>query len=78
MEMNPGCLAQDQIDTNELTVSYVKAEEVNLWTCWEIEESNRGHFVPAAYNLTTELPRPLSAFLNNFYTVINNTNLDIS
>ena len=29
-EMNPGCRAQDQLNTNEPTMPYVKAQEINI------------------------------------------------
>ena len=57
-EMNPGCRAQNQLTTNEPTMPYVKAQEINLWTYWAIGESNTEPFEPAASGLTTELQRP--------------------
>ena len=34
--MNPDFQAQDQLSTNETTAPYLKAQEINLWTCWAI------------------------------------------
>ena len=47
-EMNPGRRAQDQLNTNEPTAPYVKAQESNLGTCWVIGESNLGPFASEA------------------------------
>ena len=58
--MNPGCRAQDQLNTSGPTAPYVKAREINLCTCWVIGESNSGPFARAASGLTTGPPRHLN------------------
>ena len=57
--MNP----QDQLDANESTALYVKAREINLWTCWVNGELNPGRLTPAASGLTTDLPKSLLGYL---------------
>ena len=57
--MNPGCQAQDQLNTYEPSAPYVKAWEINLWMLWEIGESNPEPFAQAASGLTTGPPRLL-------------------
>ena len=59
-EMNSGCRAQDQLNTNEPTASYVKAWEINIYVLGD-RGNEPGPFVPAASSLTTELPRRLIA-----------------
>ena len=56
--MNPGCRAKDYLNTSEPTAPYVKAREINIWTCEAIGESNPGPFARAASGLTTGPPRP--------------------
>ena len=56
-EMNPGCQVQDLLDTSKPVAPYVKAREINLWTCWAIGESNPRPFARTASGLTTGPPR---------------------
>ena len=55
------------------TTPNVKAQEINLWTCWAIRELNHGPFARAASGLTTGPPWPHNTVKHNTVLLYNNT-----